>query len=82
MWAFADLTAVLRPQYARPLAVGLSLMLFQQITGQPSVLYYASQIFADAGFAAGQEASGVAVGLGLFKLIMTGEACRLNSIWF
>lgn len=53
--------------------MGLSLMLFQQITGQPSVLYYASQIFADAGFAAGQEASGVAVGLGLFKLLMTGD---------
>lgn len=25
----------------KPLTVGLSLMLFQQITGQPSVLYYA-----------------------------------------
>ena len=28
----------------RPLLVGCSLMLFQQITGQPSVLYYASQV--------------------------------------
>jgi hypothetical protein len=27
----------------------MSLMLFQQITGQPSVLYYASKIFQDAG---------------------------------
>lgn len=31
--------------YRQPLLVGSSLMLFQQITGQPSVLYYAAQIF-------------------------------------
>jgi hypothetical protein len=37
----ADFTELLRPRYRRPLAVGMSLMLFQQITGQPSVLYYA-----------------------------------------
>lgn len=42
-----------------------------QITGQPSVLYYASQIFERAGFATGQEAAGVAVILGAFKLLMT-----------
>lgn len=29
----------------RPLLIGSSLMLFQQITGQPSVLYYATKIF-------------------------------------
>lgn len=37
----ADFTELLRPRYRRPLAIGMSLMLFQQITGQPSVLYYA-----------------------------------------
>jgi len=42
-----------------------------QITGQPSVLYYASQIFERAGFASGQEAAGVSVLLGSFKLVMT-----------
>lgn len=42
-----------------------------QITGQPSVLYYASQIFERAGFASGQEAAGVSVLLGTFKLVMT-----------
>jgi MFS family permease len=42
-----------------------------QITGQPSVLYYASQIFEQAGFASGQEAAGVSVLLGAFKLVMT-----------
>uniref|UniRef100_A0A383VP60 Major facilitator superfamily (MFS) profile domain-containing protein n=1 Tax=Tetradesmus obliquus TaxID=3088 RepID=A0A383VP60_TETOB len=58
-------------RYYRPLLVGMSLMLFQQITGQPSVLYYASQIFERAGFAGGKDAAGVAVLLGSFKLLMT-----------
>ena len=48
----------------RPLTVGLSLMLFQQITGQPSVLYYAARIFEEAGFGTAQEATGVSVFLG------------------
>jgi len=55
-------------RYRRPLWVGLSLMLFQQITGQPSVLYYSTQIFRNAGFAAGKEAAGVSLLLGFFKL--------------
>ena len=58
-------------RYRRPLLVGGSLMLFQQITGQPSVLYYAQQILEGAGFAAGREAAGVSVALGAFKLAMT-----------
>ncbi|KAF6252911.1 general substrate transporter [Scenedesmus sp. NREL 46B-D3] len=58
-------------RYYRPLLVGMSLMLFQQITGQPSVLYYASQIFERAGFAGGKDAAGIAVLLGGFKLLMT-----------
>jgi len=48
-----------------------ALLLLLQITGQPSVLYYASQIFEQAGFASGQEAAGVSVVLGAFKLVMT-----------
>lgn len=48
-------------------------MLFQQITGQPSVLYYATEIFEKAGFASQADASKVSVGLGFFKLVMTGE---------
>lgn len=43
----------------RPLYIGLSLMFFQQITGQPSVLYYAATIFQDAGFSGGQAAAGI-----------------------
>lgn len=54
------------------LTVGLSLILFQQITGQPSVLYFATQIFQNAGFSAVEQASSISVYLGLVKLAMTG----------
>ena len=70
--AAAGLLGLFQGRFARPLAVGTSLMFFQQVTGQPSVLYYASEIFEDAGFAAGAEANGISVILGVFKLIMTG----------
>ena len=59
----------------KPLYVGLSVVLFQQITGQPSVLYYAEQVFEAAGYDSDQGA-GVSVILGLFKLIMTGFAVK------
>ena len=70
--AAAGFLGLFQGRFARPLAVGTSLMFFQQVTGQPSVLYYASEIFEDAGFAAGAEANGISVILGVFKLIMTG----------
>eukprot|EP00775_Hariotina_reticulata_P005690 gene5690-5928_t len=68
-------------RYYRPLLVGMSLMLFQQITGQPSVLYYASQIFERAGFASGQQAAGISVLLGSFKLVMTLIAVVSVDSW-
>jgi len=76
-----SLSVVLRPQYRRPLTIGVSLMLFQQITGQPSVLYYAAKIFQDAGFASAGEATGISVVLGFFKLIMTGIAVATVDSW-
>jgi len=66
----------LQPVYRRPLTVGLSLVVLQQLTGQPSVLYYAASIFKAAGFAGGDGAR-VAVGLGAFKLVMTLAAVLL-----
>lgn len=54
------------PAPRKALVVGLSLVTLQQLSGQPSVLYYANRIFEDAGF--GFEA---AVGLGVFKLAVT-----------
>jgi Na+/melibiose symporter-like transporter len=66
----------LQPRYRRPLTVGLSLVVLQQLTGQPSVLYYAASIFQAAGFA-GDDGARVAVGLGAFKLVMTLAAVAL-----
>lgn len=56
------------------LIIGTGLVLFQQITGQPSVLYYAPSIFQSAGFSAASDATRVSILLGLLKLIMTGLA--------
>lgn len=54
--------------------IGGGLVLFQQITGQPSVLYYAGPILQSAGFSAAADATRVSVVIGLFKLLMTGVA--------
>ncbi|XVE62262.1 hypothetical protein DITRI_Ditri06bG0104200 [Diplodiscus trichospermus] len=58
----------------KALIIGGGLVLFQQITGQPSVLYYAASIFQSAGFSAASDATRVSILLGLLKLIMTGVA--------
>ena len=42
---------VLRPEWRRPLMVGLGLAIFQQVTGINAIIYYADQIFGAAGFA-------------------------------
>ena len=48
------------------LIIGVGLVVFQQFSGQPSVLYFANRIFENAGL--GYEA---ALGVGIFKFIMT-----------
>ncbi|XWS57354.1 hypothetical protein CRYUN_Cryun09bG0167300 [Craigia yunnanensis] len=58
----------------KALIIGAGLVLFQQITGQPSVLYYAASIFQSAGFSAASDATRASILLGLLKLIMTGVA--------
>ncbi|PSS04544.1 D-xylose-proton symporter-like [Actinidia chinensis var. chinensis] len=58
----------------KALTIGTGLVLFQQITGQPSVLYYAASILQSAGFSAASDATRVSILLGLLKLIMTGVA--------
>ncbi|KAG4979295.1 hypothetical protein JHK82_032543 [Glycine max] len=58
----------------KALWIGAGLVLFQQITGQPSVLYYAGSIFQSAGFSGASDATRVSILLGVFKLIMTGVA--------
>ncbi|XP_010454633.1 PREDICTED: D-xylose-proton symporter-like 3, chloroplastic [Camelina sativa] len=58
----------------KALTIGGGLVLFQQITGQPSVLYYAGSILQTAGFSAATDATRVSVIIGVFKLLMTWVA--------
>eukprot|EP00252_Welwitschia_mirabilis_P008307 TRINITY_DN20087_c0_g1_i1.p1 TRINITY_DN20087_c0_g1~~TRINITY_DN20087_c0_g1_i1.p1 ORF type:complete len:425 (+),score=75.35 TRINITY_DN20087_c0_g1_i1:48-1322(+) len=47
--------------------IGGGLVFFQQITGQPSVLYYAASILQNAGFSAASDATRVSVLVGFVK---------------
>uniref|UniRef100_A0A0D6R4K2 Major facilitator superfamily (MFS) profile domain-containing protein n=1 Tax=Araucaria cunninghamii TaxID=56994 RepID=A0A0D6R4K2_ARACU len=58
----------------KALIIGGGLVFFQQITGQPSVLYYAAKILQSAGLSAASSATRVSVIIGFFKLLMTGTA--------
>lgn len=60
--------------YPRPLVVGCGIVALQQVTGQPSVLYYATNVFKSAGF--GSNSSLESVFLGLVKLLAT-----LFTVW-
>ncbi|KAM5305761.1 solute carrier family 2, facilitated glucose transporter member 10 [Glossophaga mutica] len=57
--------------------VGLGLVLFQQLTGQPNVLCYASTIFHSVGFRGGSSAVLASVGLGAVKVAATLTAMGL-----
>lgn len=70
------LSELFRGSSLKALTVGVGLVLFQQITGQPSVLYYAASIFQTAGFSAASDATRVSVILGSFKVLMT-----LIAVW-
>jgi len=56
-------------QARRALLAGLGLVALQQLTGQPSVLYYQESIFADAGF--GDQAATSSIIVGAAKLLAT-----------
>lgn len=58
-------------RYRLPVAAGASLMLFQQITGQPSVLYYAESVFRNAGVGTASAAAQLALLLAGFKVLAT-----------
>lgn len=61
-------------KYPRPLQIGCGIVFLQQVTGQPSVLYFATNIFKSAGF--GSTAALSSVGVGLVKLLAT-----LFTVW-
>merc|ERR1711988_529424 len=61
-------------RYPRPLLIGCGIVFLQQVTGQPSVLYFATNIFKSAGF--GSSAALSSVGIGFVKLVAT-----LFTVW-
>eukprot|EP00250_Pteridium_aquilinum_P034510 c7681_g2_i1 orf=130-1323(+) len=71
-----SLSEIFKGTSLKALVIGCGLVLFQQITGQPSVLYYAASIFQSAGFSAASDATRVSVILGVFKVLMT-----LVAVW-
>ena len=50
----ASWSEVFAPAWRRPLAIGIGLAVFQQITGINAVIYYSDRIFAAAGFSTPQ----------------------------
>eukprot|EP00404_Azadinium_spinosum_P012951 CAMPEP_0180518964 /NCGR_PEP_ID=MMETSP1036_2-20121128/55407_1 /TAXON_ID=632150 /ORGANISM="Azadinium spinosum, Strain 3D9" /LENGTH=455 /DNA_ID=CAMNT_0022531215 /DNA_START=8 /DNA_END=1371 /DNA_ORIENTATION=- len=60
--------------YPRPLIIGCGLVFLQQVTGQPSVLYFATNILKDAGLSSSAAFSSVLVGF--VKLVAT-----LFTVW-
>ncbi|KAE8705656.1 D-xylose-proton symporter-like 3 [Hibiscus syriacus] len=66
-----NILEVLQGPSLKAFIIGGGLVLFQQITGQPSVLYYAGPILQSAGFSAAADATRLSVVVGLFKLLMT-----------
>ncbi|XP_069728014.1 solute carrier family 2, facilitated glucose transporter member 10 [Phaenicophaeus curvirostris] len=60
-----------RDNMRRRTLVGLGLVLFQQFTGQPNVLGYASKIFHSVGFQSNSSAILASVGLGAIKVVAT-----------
>ena len=59
-------------RYRDCLVAGVGVVVLQQVTGQPSVLYYTSTIFADEGMS-----DVAAVGTSIFKLVATLVALLL-----
>ena len=53
------------------LVIALGLVILQQMTGQPNILYYATDVFEAVGFCGETLASLAAVGLGLVKVAAT-----------
>ncbi|BAF27342.1 D-xylose-proton symporter-like 2 [Oryza sativa Japonica Group] len=70
----AGFSEIFQGKCLKAMIIGCGLVFFQQVTGQPSVLYYAATILQSAGFSGASDATRVSVLLGLLKLIMTGVA--------
>ncbi|KAE9465069.1 hypothetical protein C3L33_03011, partial [Rhododendron williamsianum] len=75
----AVLAEMFQGKCLKALIIGAGLVLFQQITGQPSVLYYAASILESAGFSAASDTTRVSILLGLLKVRLLN--CRKTCIF-
>nr|KAF6342084.1 solute carrier family 2 member 12 [Myotis myotis] len=57
--------------------IGLTLVFFVQITGQPNILFYASTVLKSVGFQSNEAASLASTGVGVVKVISTVPATLL-----
>ncbi|XP_030784977.1 solute carrier family 2, facilitated glucose transporter member 12 [Rhinopithecus roxellana] len=57
--------------------IGLTLVFFVQITGQPNILFYASTVLKSVGFQSNEAASLASTGVGVVKVISTIPATLL-----
>lgn len=69
-YKFTDLLSSMENMRSRML-VGGGIVFFQQFTGQPTVVYYASTIFQALGFQSGEKATLASLGIGIAKLVAT-----------
>ncbi|NWT21808.1 GTR12 protein, partial [Cardinalis cardinalis] len=69
-YSFLDLFSSKNNMRARML-VGLTLVFFVQITGQPNILFYASTVLKSVGFQSNEAASLASTGVGVVKVVST-----------
>ncbi|NWR67532.1 GTR12 protein, partial [Bucorvus abyssinicus] len=72
-YSFLDLFRSKNNMRARML-VGLTLVFFVQITGQPNILFYASTVLKSVGFQSNEAASLASTGVGVVKVVSTVPA--------
>ncbi len=68
---------LLSPRLRRPLAIGIGLAMFQQITGINTVIYFAPTIFQTAGLPSAAISILATAGVGAVNVIMTIVSIRL-----
>jgi len=64
-----------------PFILGIGLSVFQQITGINTIIYYAPQIFTQAGFTSAKGAIFATVGVGVVNVLMTVISLFLIDKW-
>jgi MFS transporter, SP family, galactose:H+ symporter len=64
-------TRLFKKPLSIPFIIGIGLSIFQQITGINTIIYYAPQIFTQAGFASTQSAILATIGIGVVNVVMT-----------